>query len=363
MTKRNNKNTSGANIVLITIAVFAAIMIAAYCCIAAWQKTWNFTKWTLKPAEKQEQTEPEKKPADSGFIAPSETESNGIKFISAAIPAAQYAASGISPAAETAITLTVTSTPADADLTGGKFTYKFKNAASEWASGKTLSEYVTLSETDSSHANISCLKPFGEQIIVTYTVTGENGENVTADYPLDYAKRITSVGLPQIYVRSGSSHYSRASGTSFLYNELNAADNYFGFSEFGIVYSDYTVDDEFTVADDAQFGLTESFSAACKQASITPSHEKNGGSMTLEKIYLSEGSTNALTYFFGETAYKTAAFRNVVTAQNDGGVFELKLHLQGTHSEYTETFTWGLDISGFPKAAQSVQFQDSGHIF
>lgn len=364
MAKRKKQKTSTSNIILIILMVAAILMAVTYCSLSIWQKSWNCKKWDFKASENTEQ--PAEKSSDSGFLAPEETESNGIKFTSKAIAAAQYGATGISPAAETAITLTVTPTPADAELTDGKFTIKFKNAAAEWASGKDIAEYVTLSQTDTSHANVTCLKPFGEQIIVTYTVTGENGKSITAEYPLDYAKRITSAGMVQIYINSGNTHYSRGAGP-LNYNELNAADNYFSFyvddSITVMQYSDYTVDDDFTVADDTQFGLTESFSSACKAAGITPSHEKNGGQMTLKKIYLSDGNTNALAYYFGETAYKTSAFRNVVTAQSDGGVFELKLHLQGTHSEFTYTYSWGLDLSESPKAAQQVQFGDSGHIF
>lgn len=74
-------------------------------------------------------------------------------------------------------TLTITATVSpdnSADNTGLDWSMAFKNPSSEWAAGKTLSDYMTLtpSGTDvagSKTVSVKCLKPFGEQIVITAT--------------------------------------------------------------------------------------------------------------------------------------------------------------------------------------------------
>lgn len=71
------------------------------------------------------------------------------------------------------------------------WTVAFKNAASTWATGKTLSEYVTVTPTSDGAltATISILQPFGEQVIVTASLRGNS--DVTASATVDYAKKCT----------------------------------------------------------------------------------------------------------------------------------------------------------------------------
>ena len=74
-------------------------------------------------------------------------------------------------------TLTITATVSpdnSADNTGLDWSMAFKNPSSAWATGKTLSDYMTLTPSGADVAgsktvSVKCLKPFGEQIVITAT--------------------------------------------------------------------------------------------------------------------------------------------------------------------------------------------------
>ena len=71
----------------------------------------------------------------------------------------------------------------------------FKNPESEWASGKTLSEYITVTPAadGSLMASVTCYQAFGEQVILTVT-SRENAE-ATASCTIDYKQQLVSYDL------------------------------------------------------------------------------------------------------------------------------------------------------------------------
>ena len=71
----------------------------------------------------------------------------------------------------------------------------FKNPESEWARGKTLSEYIgiTPAADGSLMASVTCYQAFGEQVILTVT-SRENAE-ATASCTIDYKQQLVSYEL------------------------------------------------------------------------------------------------------------------------------------------------------------------------
>ena len=67
----------------------------------------------------------------------------------------------------------------------------FVNTESEWANGKTVTDYVTaVPETDGALvATVSCMQPFGEQIKLT--VTSRDNPNASASCFIDYKQMLT----------------------------------------------------------------------------------------------------------------------------------------------------------------------------
>ena len=93
------------------------------------------------------------------------------------------------------ITLTATVSPETADNKAVDWAVSFINPSSSWASGKTVTDYVTVTPTSDGAltANVNCLKAFGEQIKVT--VTSRVNPEAKAECTLDYARRILDTAL------------------------------------------------------------------------------------------------------------------------------------------------------------------------
>lgn len=97
-------------------------------------------------------------------------------------------------AAYDSVTLTATVKP-DYDYVDKTVDWSvaFVNPASEWATGKTVTDYVTVTPTGDGAltATVQCLQPFGEQIKIT--VTSRDNPNAKADCTVDFSAR--NIGL------------------------------------------------------------------------------------------------------------------------------------------------------------------------
>ena len=130
-----------------------------------------------------------------GAEVPEETVGNHVVISARKLNRSEYAENGISPLAESAQQLTATVTPSDANNKAVDWSISWKDASSSWASGKTVTQYVTVTPTSDGAltANVACLQAFGEQVIVT--VTSRDNEQATASTTVDYRKRIDSVSF------------------------------------------------------------------------------------------------------------------------------------------------------------------------
>ena len=145
--------------------------------------------------------EQEATPKDGAVI--SETAENGVSLMSAKIMPTEYAANGVSALADTAYTLTATVEP---DYEGEKtfdWSVKFQSDSSSWASGKTVTDYVTVTPTSdgANTATVECKQAFGEKIIVTCTSRDYVGLSATCT--VDYAQRITGMDVTLEGSRTG----------------------------------------------------------------------------------------------------------------------------------------------------------------
>lgn len=130
-----------------------------------------------------------------GAEVPEETVGNHVVISARKLNRSEYAENGISPLAESAQQLTATVTPSDANNKAVDWSISWKDASSSWASGKTVTQYVTVTPISDGAltANVACLQAFGEQVIVT--VTSRDNEQATASTTVDYRKRIDSVSF------------------------------------------------------------------------------------------------------------------------------------------------------------------------
>ena len=97
----------------------------------------------------------------------------------------------------------------------------FKNPEPEWASGKTLSEYigVTPAADGSLMASVTCYQAFGEQVILTVT-SRENAE-ATASCTIDYKQQLVSYEL-SVAQEGKTPSVNNAKKTGTVYADLQA---------------------------------------------------------------------------------------------------------------------------------------------
>ena len=97
------------------------------------------------------------------------------------------------------VTITATVEPDnEAENTGVDWTATWKNAGSEWASGKSVSDYVTLTPGGEDYAasksvTLENLQPFAEQIVVK--ATARDDPEITATCTADYAQKPVNFSL------------------------------------------------------------------------------------------------------------------------------------------------------------------------
>lgn len=168
----------------------------------------GFTDWSKfkknPQVEQPDKPGEEQKPGADDVVI-NQIEANGI-LLSAAIASADE--SGVTQR------FTATITPSDATNKKVDWSVAFKNAGSEWANGKNISDYVTVTPTSdgSLNADVTCKAAFGEQIILT--VTSRDNAEAKATATVDYRKKVIDCEIKLNGSDSGLVDFSLA-GTNY----------------------------------------------------------------------------------------------------------------------------------------------------
>lgn len=200
------------------LGMIAFILVAAILVGLMGWRTNGFKDWTFGFGERtlvDEIDEPE-----NMLVTTTEEENAPIKL--KAIP---RTASGVhTPAKGYIIAVSVKpDTASDKTLT---MTAAWANASSEWATDKSVNEYISWERLEETQFAISleCKQAFGEQIIITFTSV--SNPEISAACTCDYIKRVESVAI------------KAPSGSEF--NEESYAVNY------TVIYGVGTLQGEFT---------------------------------------------------------------------------------------------------------------------
>ena len=176
------------------IAVALALILAGGVCGGLLQHHYN---WGAEKPPVEDSTGGEEKPENSGGgeVSTEAGVSHGIKLAAVKLASSEYDEYGVSPLAETAYTLTATITPADAANKAVDWTIAFKNASSTWATGKTVTEYATVtpSADGALTAVVENVAAFGEQIVVK--ATSRDNTDAYATCTVEYLQRTTGYTL------------------------------------------------------------------------------------------------------------------------------------------------------------------------
>ena len=160
-----------------------------------WEEVSGFFKdigLMFQIAQEKVEEEKEKNPQESGFIFnDGDSFQEGLFLASYRINADEYATYDVVETAESAYTITATVEPENATQKALAWSVEWVDAANTWTSGKTVTDYVTVSPYGDNVAVVSCLQPFGAQIAVKVTLAENTA--LRASCVCDYAKRITAV--------------------------------------------------------------------------------------------------------------------------------------------------------------------------
>lgn len=280
--KKRTKNTVLKGAVALLVA---GVLTAGVCCMGyaargengKWfgnsdVKTWHWKEKTddKKPDDGTEDPSDQEEEENGGTVV-AEGESNGVSLLSAKLPRSAYAANGISAQAESAYTLTAKVMPPNATVSGYVWSVDFTNSASEWASGKNVADYITLT-SDGNTATFAVLEAFGEQFTIKVEVqdvefseeevaaleaeTEEADAPKFATYTVDYAQRVS---LPRAHLGKVL-YFDRGLNVRIGFGTTDAAGG-------GTYYVDTTESEVYTLAE--EFTVT----TTVVQASFCPNGE------------------------------------------------------------------------------------------
>lgn len=198
----NYKRSGGNGIALKIYAAITSILVAASAVVMG--VGFGTGRWQIAPKDEPVQEQP-----DEGGMEINESEEQGLSLMSASISPEDFADYGVSPLAESAYTVTATVTPALAVNKAVDWSVSWKNASSSWATGKTVTDYVTVTPTSDGAltASVACIKEFAEQIIVTATSRDNHDAKgtCTVDYRQKYIGTETSLSFNNsTYIHNGA---------------------------------------------------------------------------------------------------------------------------------------------------------------
>ena len=346
MAYRNNSNKVWTGILAVLLVLVIAGTAALVGVLSDGFKNWD----KYKPDE--EQTEQTEETADNGGAIIGESVGSGVKVMSAKIAPENYAANGVSAQAETAYTLTATVLPEKASNKAVDWTVSFVNPASAWATGKTVTDYVTVTPTADGAltANVECLQAFGEQIKVT--VTSRNNADATATCLVDYAERVSGYTLTLsnggVTISSSDPEYTVTGNSSVSISKGEYT------KTVGTVEENFT--GTYVIRGNA------SFAANMSSIGVNATVKQVSGSVVPvgEDIFT---SLYQLSPQGGTPFPSMNQLMDYANSHTDIPFAEVYVHLEGEHSDYTCTFSLYGSSGIFTYEVESVSLNQSQIIF
>lgn len=336
-------------IVTAVLAILLVIVIAGAAALVGVLSN-GFKDWTkFQPDEQMEQTD---ETADNGGAIIGESVGSGVKVMSAKIAPENYAANGVSAQAETAYTLTATVLPEKASNKAVDWAVSFVNPSSAWATGKTVTDYVTVTPTADGAltANVECLQAFGEQIKVT--VTSRNNAEATATCLVDYAERVAGYTLTLtnggVTISSSDPEYTVTGNSSVSISKGEYT------KTVGTIEENFT--GTYVIRGNA------SFAANMSSIGVNATVKQVSGSVVPvgEDIFT---SLYQLSPQGGTPFPSMNQLMDYANSHTDIPFAEVYVHLEGEHSDYTCTFSLYGSSGIFTYEVENVSLNQSQIIF
>lgn len=352
MAYRNNSSkfwTGFLAVLLVLVIAGAAALVGV---LSDGFKNWD----KFKPDEEQTQ--------EGGAII-TEGEASGMKLMSMKIAPENYAEYGISPMADTAYQLTATITPENATNKAVDWTIAWNGGrgqggggssglrSSEWADGKTVTDYVTVTPTSDGAltANVECLQAFGTQVKIT--VTSRDNTAVKANATVDYTQKLQSVKST-----FGSTVLSDGMTKPF---DLDASGQPAEAWKFDYTTSVHTIADEYTTTVKISFadGVSAVESAVGVEftwagetiTSGMPSFDKT----FFDKVFVTES---------GAVSSNPTQYNKLVSALSAGvTLFEVEVSTTGEYGDKTDIYEVKVTSDGLNIRVEGIELGDTSIIF
>lgn len=207
------------------------------------------------------------------------SEDNGIQLLSAVLPRAAYAANGVAETADSAYSLTAEIKPDYATDKTVDWSVDWSDSESEWASGKTVTDYVTVKPTTDGAltAVATCLQDFGEPIILT--VSSRSKPEVSGICIMGYYQRVKSVNYKFSF---DSGEYTPTISNGVYMVDYTGAEKDYAI-ELEPIYSNYTVADTYTTKISGAFSSTFGYSTTQTLNTLKISAGIAGGDPVISK--------------------------------------------------------------------------------
>lgn len=173
---------------IITGIVFVLILAILGGVVAAVVTETNPKDWFKNPSEGGAEEAPLE-----GAVIENGVE-DGVRIISSKIAPNDYALNNVLSSADTAYSISATIVPSTAENKIINWSVAWNNASSEWAQGKIVTDYVIIGAKTSESGEsitVTCLKDFGESIVITATSAGD--ESIKATCRVEYIKKVIAV--------------------------------------------------------------------------------------------------------------------------------------------------------------------------
>lgn len=197
----------------------------------------------IKPNTEQSTTDDGLQNELEGMVMPTESSGKQMRVTARALAASAFSDYGVSAQAENAYTLTAEVFPEYASDKSVNWVIAWADGDSQWASGKTVMDYVTVTPTADGAltAVLACVRDFGEPIILT--VSSRSNPDICGVTVINYYQCVKS--LNYVFKLDGNGiDVSADSNGVYKVDFTGEEKNYT--VELTPVYSAYTLADEYT---------------------------------------------------------------------------------------------------------------------
>ena len=170
----------------ISVGLVAAIAFTGIASLSAWL--------IKKNTQVNNSTNIENVLTGNGGMEIEDGQGSSIRMMSTTLKPKQYASYGVSEQAESAYTIEATIVPEYMDnFVALEWTAEFQNPDSEWAIGKSVSDYIKITPTGTlaHQATVECLQAFGEVIVIK--AISKDDANIFGACTCNYINRYASI--------------------------------------------------------------------------------------------------------------------------------------------------------------------------